>query len=79
MYRILLNATINYGLGSYGIEELDYYNKIIKEMDDIKKRSVKNGSTLNWISLKEWINESQYFFIYSLKPYAYWPAFSDDC
>ena len=32
---------MNYGLGSYNPEELAYYNKIIKEMDDMKKDSVK--------------------------------------
>ena len=48
MHRIYLAATINYGLGSDDPEELAYYNKIKKEMDDIKKESVKRGIPLNW-------------------------------
>ena len=39
MHRIYLAATMNYDLGSDDPEELEYYNKIRKEMDDIKKRS----------------------------------------
>ena len=58
MHRIYLPATMNYGLGSDHPEELAYYNKIRKEMDNMKKEPVKKG-----IPLKEWINESQYFFI----------------
>ena len=37
MHRIYLAATMNYGLGSDYSEELAYYNKIRKEMDDMKK------------------------------------------
>ena len=48
MNRIYLAATMNYGLGSNDSEELEYYNKIIKEMDDMKKKPVKKGITLNW-------------------------------
>ena len=47
MHRIYLAATMNYGLGSDDPEELAYYNKIKKEMDDIKKEPVKKGITLN--------------------------------
>ena len=36
MHRIYLAATMNYGLGSDDPEELAYYNKIRKEMDDMK-------------------------------------------
>ncbi len=43
MHRIYLAATMNYGLGSDDPEELDLYNKIRKEMDDMKKDSVKKG------------------------------------
>ena len=43
MHRIYLAATMNYGLGSDDPEELAYYNKIRKEMDDMKKESVKKG------------------------------------
>ena len=36
MHRIYLAATMNYGLGSDDSEELNYYNKIRKEMNDMK-------------------------------------------
>ncbi len=48
MQRIYLAATMNYGLGSDDLEELAYYNKIRKEMDEMKKQPVKKGITLNW-------------------------------
>ena len=48
MHRIYLAATINYGLGSDDPEELAYYNKIRREMDDMKKDSIKKGIPLNW-------------------------------
>ena len=48
MQRIYLAATMNYGLGSDDPEELAYYNKIRKEMDDMKKEPVKKGNPLNW-------------------------------
>ena len=48
MHRIYIAATMNYGLGSDNQEELAYYNKIRKEMDDMKKHSVKKGIPLNW-------------------------------
>ena len=48
MHRIYLAATMNYGLGSDDPEELAYYNKIKKEMDDMKKNSVKKGIPFNW-------------------------------
>ena len=48
MHRIYLAATMNYGLGSDNPEELAYYNKIRKEMDDMKKKPIKKGITLNW-------------------------------
>ena len=47
MHRIYIAATMNYGLGSDDPEELAYYNKIRKEMDDMKKKPVKKGITLN--------------------------------
>ena len=46
MHKIYLAATMNYGLGSYDPEELAYYNKIRKEMDDMKKERVKKGIPL---------------------------------
>ena len=43
IHRIYLAATMNYGLGSDDPEELTYYNKIRREMDDMKKDSIKKG------------------------------------
>ena len=48
MHRIYLAATMNYGLGSDDAEELAYYNKIRKEMDDMKKKTFKKGIPFNW-------------------------------
>ena len=48
MHRIYLAATMNYGLGSDDPEELAYYNKIRKEMDDMKKDPIKKEITFNW-------------------------------
>ena len=48
MHRIYLAATMNYGLGSNNPEELAYYNKIRKEMADMKKEPVKKGIPFNW-------------------------------
>ena len=48
MHRIYLAATMDYGLGSDDSEELSYYNKIRKEMYDMKKNSIKKGITFNW-------------------------------
>ena len=48
MHRIYLAATMNYCLGSDDPEELAYYNKIRKEMDDMKKKTIKKGISLNW-------------------------------
>ena len=48
MHRIYMAATMNYGLGSDASEELAYYNKIRKEMDDMKKQPIKKGIFLNW-------------------------------
>ena len=53
MHRIYLAATMGYGLGSDDPEELAYYNKLKKEMDNMKKESVKKGITLNWLSPKD--------------------------
>ncbi len=47
MHRIYLAATMGYGLGSDDPEEVEYYKKIRKEMDDMKKDSVKKGIPLN--------------------------------
>ena len=39
--RIYLAATMGYGLGSDDPEELSYYNKIRKDMEDMEKDVVK--------------------------------------
>ena len=49
MHRIYLAATMGYGLGSDDPEELAYYNWLIKEMDNMKKDSIKKGIPLNWL------------------------------
>ena len=43
MHRIYLAATMNYGLGSDDPEEMAYYIKIKKEIDNMKKELVKKG------------------------------------
>ena len=48
IHKIYIAATMNYGLGSNDPEELAYYNKIRKEMDDMKKETGKKGIPLNW-------------------------------
>ena len=53
MHRIYLAATMNYGLGSNDPEELAYYNKIRKEMDDMKKEPFKRGIYLKWNTPEE--------------------------
>ena len=53
IHRIYIAATMNYGLGSDNPEELAYYNKIRKEMDDMKKEPVKKGIPLSWDTSKE--------------------------
>ena len=53
MHRIYLAATMNYGLGSDDPEELAYYNKLRKEMDEMKKDQVKKGILSNWDTPKQ--------------------------
>ena len=53
MHRIYLAATMNYGLGSDDPKELAYYNKIKKEMNDMKKDPIKKGITFNWNTAEE--------------------------
>ena len=48
MHKIYIAATMNYGIGSNDTEELTYYNKIRREMDEMKKYSVKKGIPLKW-------------------------------
>ena len=47
-HKMYLAPTMNYGLGSNDPEELAYYNKIRKEMADMKNEPVKKGIPLNW-------------------------------
>ena len=53
IHRIYLAATMNYGLGSNDPEESAYYNKIRKEIDDMKKEPIKKGIPLNWDTPRE--------------------------
>ena len=58
MHRIYLAATMNYGLGSDDSEELAYYNKIRKEMNDMKKDPIKKRITFSWNipeEIEKWI------------------------
>ena len=48
MHRIYLAATMGYGLGSDDPEEVAYYKKLRKEMDEMKKDVVKKGIPLKW-------------------------------
>ena len=48
MHRIYLAATMSYGLGSDDPEEVSYFKKIRREMEDMKKDSVKKGIPFNW-------------------------------
>ena len=48
MHKIYIAATMNYGLGSYDPEELAYFNKIRKKMNDMKTQPIKKGISLNW-------------------------------
>ena len=53
IHKIYIAATMNYGLGSDDPEELAYYNKIRKEMNDMKKQPIKKGIPLNLDTLEE--------------------------
>ena len=48
MHRIYIAATMDYGLGSDDPEELAYYNKIRKEMEDMKKQLIKKVISFNF-------------------------------
>ena len=51
LYKYLFLISLFYPLNSAKAddsEELAYYNKIKKEMDDMKKEPVKKGIPLNW-------------------------------
>ncbi|MDA9714054.1 hypothetical protein N9U37_00315 [Prochlorococcus sp. AH-736-N10] len=48
MHRIYIAAVMGYGLGSDDPDELAYYKKLRKEMDEMKKDVVKKGIPLSW-------------------------------
>ena len=48
IHQIYLAAIMNYGLGSDDPEELAYYNKLRKEMNEIEKDAVKKGIPLSF-------------------------------
>ena len=48
MHRIYLAATLGYGLGSNDPKELAYFNRLRKEIDNMKNDSIKKGIFLNW-------------------------------
>ena len=48
MHRIYLAATMGYGLGSDDPEEIAYHRKLRKEIDEMKKDTVKKGIPLTW-------------------------------
>ena len=48
MHRIYIAATMNYGLGSDDPDELAYYNKIRKDIENMKKEPIKKGIPINW-------------------------------
>jgi len=53
MHRIYIAATMKYGLGSNDPEELAYFNKIRKDLKDMKKEPIKKGVILNWNTAQE--------------------------
>ena len=48
MHRIYLAATMGYGLSSDDPEEVAYYKKLRKKMEDMKKDPVKKGIPLSF-------------------------------
>tara|TARA_Y100001933_G_C18660761_1_gene422662 strand:- start:94 stop:285 length:192 start_codon:yes stop_codon:yes gene_type:complete len=48
MHKIYLAATMGYSLGSNDPEELSYFKRLRKEMDDMKKDTVKKGISIPW-------------------------------
>ena len=60
MDRIYLSSTMNCGLGSDDPEVLAYYNKIKKEITDMKKNQFKKGVPVIKISASEVIKSHSY-------------------
>ncbi len=48
MHKIYLAATMNYGLGSDDLGELEYSQKTRKEVNEMGTEPVKKGIPLNW-------------------------------
>ena len=48
IHRIYLAATMGYGLGSDDPEEVAYYKKLRKEMEDMKKDLVRKSIPLSF-------------------------------
>ena len=78
MHRIYLAAMMGYGLGSDDPEELAYYKKLRKEMEDMKKDPVKKGIPQSFEINEGKENESEHFFVNWWEPNAYWTTFIDD-
>ena len=78
MHKIYIAAIMNYGLGSDDPEELAYYNKIRKEMDDMKRQPIKKGIFLNWDTPEGMDKLTWILFINWWEFDAYWSTFIDD-
>ena len=48
IHKIYIAAIMNYGLGSDDPKEVAYFDKIRKEMEDMKNEPIKKGITLNY-------------------------------
>ena len=48
MHRIYLASTMDHCLDFDDSEDLAYYNKLRKEMDEMKKDSIEKGIPLTW-------------------------------
>ena len=48
IHRIYIAAAMNYGLGSVNPEEVAYYSQFKKQINDMKKKSVKIGIPTSW-------------------------------
>ena len=78
MHRIYLAAMMGYGLGSDDPEELAYYKKLRKEMEDMKKDPVKKGIPLSFEINKGKDKWTWTFFVNWWEFDAYWITSIDD-
>ena len=62
-HKIYIAATMNYGLGSNDHEEVAYYNKVRKEMEDMKKEPFRRGMPLKQDNPKKLINDQNSFLL----------------